>query len=316
MTIPNRFVGGALDLAEIKARAEAREAQEARLAKEAAVRAAGGTPVPTAAVAPFFVVSAQNFEEEVARRSTQVPVIILVGSDRTAESTQLKALLEEFASLANNSFVVGYVDADTTPEIAQVFGVRAVPTVLALAQGQPVASFEGLQPREVLEQWVDALVTQVGSQLPGIPAFAEPAAEVADPRLQEAAQAIAQGNPAQAIVIYEDILQTDPKNTMVRRERDFARVLARLAAVDSLDSVVTAANAAPQDLDKALIAADFELSNGQIESAFTRLIALLPGAKPELKTQVRDRLVELFGIFEATDERVLAARAAMANALF
>ena len=104
----NAYVGGALDLSQVKARAEARQqAQEQPQSN---------------GVQPFFTVTEANFETEVVRRSTEVPVVVLIGTSRSTQSDQLKQDLQELAAAGNLSFLVGYVDADATPQVAQAFG--------------------------------------------------------------------------------------------------------------------------------------------------------------------------------------------------
>ena len=62
-------------------------------------------------------------------------------------------------------------------------------------------------------------------------------------------------------------------------------------------------------------AADAEAAAGDAESAFDRLLALMAAA-PDRKPEIRDRLLELFALFDPTDPRVLAARGKLASALF
>jgi len=62
-------------------------------------------------------------------------------------------------------------------------------------------------------------------------------------------------------------------------------------------------------------AADAEAAAGDAESAFDRLLALM-AAVPDRKPEIRDRLLELFALFDPTDPRVLAARGKLASALF
>ena len=72
MTSPNNaYVGGALDLSQVKARAEARQK-----AQESPQTTAGG-------IQPFFTVTEANFDQDVVRRSTEVPVIVLIGTADT-----------------------------------------------------------------------------------------------------------------------------------------------------------------------------------------------------------------------------------------
>ena len=303
MNNQHRYVSGAIDLGEVKARAEAREQAAA-----AAARPAGSGP------APFITVTPDNFEVEVVRRSTQVPVVVLVGTPRSPESEQLKTDFQSLATAAGGTFIVGYVDADATPTVAQAFGVQALPTVIALGGGRPLTQFEGGQPIDALRSWVDSLVEQVGPQLSGLeetPAEEEPE----DPRLEAALSALNVGDFDAAIAVYDEILAETPGDTNITQARDTAKLLKRLDPVNQTEDPIAAAEAAPEDVEKAFRAADAEVVAGAPERAFDRLIGLMT-AVPGEKARVRDRLIELFALFDAADPRVTTARTKMASALF
>ncbi len=51
--------------------------------------------------------------------------------------------------------------------VAQIFGVQAVPTVVALAGGQPLSSFQGPQPPDQLRGWLDSLLNATAGKLDG-----------------------------------------------------------------------------------------------------------------------------------------------------
>lgn len=303
MTIPNRFVGGALDLGELKARNDAR-------AKAASAPQPGGS---SAGVQPFFQVTETNFEEDVARRSAQVPVVVLVGTARSPQSEQLKTDFADLAAAGGLKFVVGYVDADATPQVAQVFGVQNLPTVIALAAGKPITHFEGGQPRESLEQWVAALVQQVGAQLPGIPdAGEQPQEPELDPRVTQAEDALNAGDFDAAITVYDAILEDDPKATDIKQARDTTKLLKRISGVeDPIAEAETDPSPAAQ-----MHAADAEVVAGVPEKAFDRLINTMKVTAGDEKAALRERLLELFGLFDAGDPRVLAARTKLASALY
>ena len=303
MNNQHRYVSGAIDLGEVKARAEAREQAAA-----AAARPAGSGP------APFITVTPENFEVEIVRRSTQLPVVVLVGTPRSPESEQLRTDLEALATAAGGTFIVGYADADATPAVAQAFGVQMLPTVIALGGGRPLTQFEGGQPLDALRSWVDSLVEQVGPQLSGLeeaPAEEEPE----DPRLEAALAALNTGDFDAAIAVYDEILAETPGDTNITQARDTARLLKRLDPVNQTEDPIAAADAAPGDVEKQFRAADAEIVAGAPERAFDRLIGLMT-AQPGEKARVRDRLVELFALFDAADPRVTAARTKMASALF
>ncbi len=303
MNTPHRYVSGAIDLGEIKARAEAREQASA-----AAVHQHTGS-----GPAPFLTVTMDNFEAEIVRRSMEVPVVVLVGSPRSPESEQLRTDLETLATAANLAYIVGYVDADVIPQVAQAFGVQVLPTVIALGGGRPMTQFEGSQPLDSLRQWLDTLVEQVGPQLSGLQVEEEEVPE--DPRLQDALAALNTGDFDAAIAVYDEILAETPGDTDITQARDTAKLLKRLDPQNRTEDPIAVADAAPEDVDKQFTAADAEVVAGDPGRAFDRLIALMT-AVPGEKLRIRDRLVELFALFDVADPRVATARTKMASALF
>ncbi len=312
MTNPNRFVSGAIDLGEVKARAESRQkAHEEGPASHA---------IPTS-----VDVTMENLENEVLRRSTQVPVIVLIGTSRSPDSEQVRADFTALAAKAGLQFIFAYIDADTHPDAAQVFGVQGLPTTIAVAAGRPLADFQGGQPAEALQQWVGSVIQAVGSQLGGLPEGAVPAdgaapqapvEEPEDPRLDAATEALNNGDFDAAIAIYDQILAGEPGNTEIKQARDTSMLMGRLGSIPADIDVVAEADADPTDADKAFAAADAELVAGNPEGSFDRLIALLMRTVGKDKEMVKDRLIELFGLFDPSDPRVLTARRKMASALY
>lgn len=323
MTTPNRFAAGAIDLGEVKARAEAKAEAEARAKADAARAAAGGpssaNPATGGPVALAADLTMDNVEAELIKRSAQVAVIVLIGTARSPESEQLKSDFTQLAQSASGRFVFRYIDADSQPQVAQMFGIQGLPTVVAIASGQPIANFEGGQPLEALQQWTAAVVKAVDGQLPGLPDQAEVDShqeEPEDPRFVAAAQALQAGDFDNAIAQYEEILAHEPKNKEAMQARDSAKLLKRLNQEDGSANPVADADADPHNVEKAFAAADAHIAEGNPEAAFDRLIALMSNSSGDQKGAIKDRLLELFALFEATDARVITARSKMASALF
>jgi putative thioredoxin len=312
MTNPQSgFVGGALDLSQVKAQAEAREAAKNQ----------SNSAGHTGGIAPFFDVTDGNFENEVVRRSTQIPVIAIIGTPRSPASEQLKADFKELAEAGGLKFIVGYIDADTFPQIAQVFGVQQLPTVVAIGAGQPLTNFEGAQPKEALQQWVDALVEQIGLKLKGLdaqdmPQEAESQEVAEDPRLAEAESKLNQSDFDGAMAVYDSILADEPDNAEIRQARNTTQLLKRLDPANRTTDPIAAAQQEPENIHAQFDAADAEIVAGNPEAGFDRLIALIAGNVAGEKDRVRDRLLELFALFDATDPRVLAARTKLASSLY
>lgn len=303
----NAYVGGALDLSQVKARAEARQkAQESPQADDSGVQ-------------PFFTVTEANFEQDVVRRSAEVPVVVLIGTARSTQSEQLRTDLQDLAMQGNLSFLVAYVDADATPQVAQVFGVKNLPTVVALGAGQPLTNFEGAQPRDALKQWVDTLVQNVGPQLKGLQGdqgSEQSKEKEEDPRLQEAESFLNAGDFDGALNVYNSILDSEPDNLQIKQARDTTMLLKRLDPANQTEDPIAAAERDNGDVDKQMRAADAEVVAGAPEKAFDRLIETMKATAGDEKARVRGRLLELFGLFEASDPRVLEARTKLASALY
>lgn len=277
MTNP-QFTGGAIDLGALADRND--EAQ-------------GGFE-------PFITVTEANVEKDIFERSMQIPVVLLIGTPRSPDSESLKAQFERL-SVGHRAFLVGYLDADATPQVAQAMGVRVLPTVVALAGGRPVANFEGNQPTDELEQWVGALVSQVGPQLQGLADDTTPAEDTEDPRLDRATEALNAGDFDAATAVYDEILADDPTNADIKQAKATVAVLKRVQGQGEPEG----------DVEKLLWLADKEFVAGQPEAAFDRLLEHVK-AEPRAK----ERLLELLTLLEPGDERVIAARTRLASALF
>ncbi|WP_459587885.1 co-chaperone YbbN [Corynebacterium camporealensis] len=294
MTNPNAgFTGGAFDLSQLK------ETSQQEVADSAS----------------FFTVTEENFEQDLVRRSAEVPVVALIGSSRSSASEELRKDFADLAKQGGGKFVVGYVNADKTPQIAQVFGVKNLPTTVALAAGQPVTNFEGAQPREALQQWTDMLAQKLGPQLSGASEQPqEEEEEPTDPRLLAAEEALNRGDFDAATATYDEILASEPDNAEIKQARDTVQLLRRLQGTGT--DPLGAADAAPDDVNAQLVAADSEVVAGTPEKAFDRLLDFIQTHAGDDKQAAKDRLLELFKLYDAADPRVLDARTRLASALY
>ncbi|MBO0677910.1 tetratricopeptide repeat protein [Mycolicibacterium sp. S2-37] len=300
MTRPRPSIGpalaGAVDLSALKQRPAAEAA-----APGAAPGAAGAVEVTEA-----------NLEAEVLVRSSQVPVVVLLWTPRSDASVALGQTLSELAATDRGKWSLATVNVDTTPRIAQMFGVQAVPTVVALAGGQPISSFQGPQPADQLRRWIDSLLEATAGKLAGGPEAGEP--EQVDPEIARARDLLDEGEFDAALAAYEAILAAQPGNAEAKGAVRQIAFLQR--ATTRRPDAVAAADADPGDIDAAFDAADVEIMQQQVETAFDRLIALVKRTAGDDRTRVRTRLIELFELFDQADPEVIAGRRKLANALY
>jgi putative thioredoxin len=308
-------LSGAVDLSGLKARAEA--ATKAKAAPAAAPSGDGATPTGSFVIE----VTEETFQAEVVERSLQVPVIVDLWAEWCGPCKQLSPVLERLAQAANGAWILAKVDVDANPRIAQLFGVQSIPTVVAIAGGQPVEAFAGAQPEPQIRQWLSALLDALRDRLPGIRAAEEgadgdeePLPEPEDPRFVAAESAFENGDFEAAAAAYQKILDEEPANEQARSALAQVKFLARAEAADP--SAVDRADTSPEDVDAQLQAADVELANQRVEQAFKRLLDLIRRTAGTDRDRARTHLVELFGLFPAEDPTVAKARRDLASALY
>lgn len=108
--------------------------------------------------APEFIV---NVDEGSAQallidESFKRPVVVDFWADWCGPCKQLMPVLEKLANEYAGAFLLAKVNADEQQMLSSQLGVRSLPTVMIIKDGQPIDGFAGAQPesavREVLEK--------------------------------------------------------------------------------------------------------------------------------------------------------------------
>ncbi|WP_007471041.1 tetratricopeptide repeat protein [Segniliparus rugosus] len=302
---------GAVDLSALKANAD-RPARPAQPSQEPA------TPVDSEHV---FDVAEADFESQVLERSTRQLVVVDLWATWCQPCKQLSPVLEGLAAQSGGRWVLAKVDVDENQRIAQVFGARSIPMVVAIAGGRPVSAFQGAQPEPVVKQWLADVLEQVA------PLFGqeEDAEEPTDPRLVAASEALADNDFAKARALFEDIKErgtdeTEGSKKAAARQATAEAGLREVAFLERVSAISPDAVAAAQensgDVDAQLEVADLEVAAGRAGQAFDRLIGVVKTSPEPGKTTARKRLLELFELFDPADPTVIAARRKLASALY
>ncbi len=86
------------------------------------------------------------------------PVVVDFWADWCEPCKVLMPMLEKIATEYQGAFLLAKVNADEQQMITQQFGVRSLPTVMVIQDGQPVDGFAGAQPetqvRAMLEKYL------------------------------------------------------------------------------------------------------------------------------------------------------------------
>ena len=301
---------GAVDLSQLAARA-----------KQAAGPAESGAPTGATYVVE---VSEQTFEAEVIRKSIKHPVVVELYSPRVSTGQQLSDALTALAAEAAGRYLLARINVDTAPGIVQALGLQAVPTVIAVINGQIAPLFQGVLSKEqagaYIEQLLKAAVANgiVGRADPvtGPTADASTATDqpISDPRFAAADEALDKGDYATALAEFDKLLQADPNDAEAKIGKAQVGLLARAATLDPRAVLARAADSSA--LEDQFAAADVEMVTGRADAAFDRLLQLIKQTAGEERNTARLRLLELFETLGSGDERVLKARRDLMAALF
>lgn len=303
-------LSGAVDLSALKARAEA--ANQPPPPAGTAGPAATVPQAPSGPASQFVVDVTEAAFQSVIEQSMQAPIVLALWSPRSPQSVELLQTLEDLAVESAGTWLLGRIDADAQPRIAQALQVEAVPSVRAVLQGQVVAEFTGVQGDAELRAFLKSLVEAAGGTLP------EGAGPPEDPRVDEAEAAVADGDLDRAVTLYESLLSDQPAHAFAADALRQVKLMQRVgdSGADDSAAAVAAADAAPDDVELQCTAADLEVAEGRYDSAFARLLHVVRTGEDDPKDRARARLIELFAVVGDTDPAVGKARRELASVLF
>ena len=262
----------------------------------------------------------------IVEQSVQVPVILDLRSPSSPASGELSSTMQTLATEYGGRFLLGRADVEAHPQIAQAFQVQAAPAVVALIKGQPLPLFQGAQPLEQIRAVIDEVLrvaaengvtgqVDVGEEVEDGEA-PEPEPEPLPPHIQAAYDAIENDDLDGAAAAFEKQLNEQPGDAEAKAGLAQVDLGRRLSGLDVQTVLTTVAQAASDDVEAHLAAADVEAASGRVDAAFNRLISLVRVTAGDDREQARKRLLELFLIVPEDSPELLKARRDLATALY
>ena len=98
-----------------------------------------------------------TFETDVVERSHATPVVVDFWADWCEPCHMLDPVLAEAVEARGGGVVLAKVDIDANPAIADRFGIRGIPAVKGFKNGRVAAEFVGVQSRQAVDAFLDAL---------------------------------------------------------------------------------------------------------------------------------------------------------------
>lgn len=279
----------------------------------------------------IFDATEANFEIEVIQASLKTPVLVDFWAAWCGPCKQLGPVLEKIVAGYNGALKLAKVDTDAQQQLAAVFGIRSLPTVVLVKDGQMVDGFMGALPegqvREFLSRHLAAAPAETEPAPP--PAVAESPAQAIDrlrkeiasapdkPELKlDLALALMQSGDADAAQAELDALPSnlaeDARARRLRNQLDFARVLKDAPDMAALRArLVTDANDhAARDLLGVRL-----LLDGDAAAGLDEFLHILRNARAWNDGAAKKRLIAAFSVLD-DDDLVGTYRRKMASLLF
>ena len=120
-------------------------------------------------------VTVENFQSVVGEQSKTTPVLLEFYAEGAEQCASTSALLQKLAAEYAGKFILGRVEVKQNPQIVQQLGIKALPTIKIIFQGQMAGDIEGpaeeqqlrgaldqitMSPMERVREQVDLLVLQ------------------------------------------------------------------------------------------------------------------------------------------------------------
>lgn len=287
--------------------------------------AAGGAPGGAAGgVSGAYTVQVdeKNFQSVLESSMNAAVLLAFYSGSRSPESVRLADDLQALSNEFEGRFLLGRVDVDAVPQIAQAVQVPSVPYVFLVAQGRPMPLLQAAAPLEDLRTALTQVLQQLATggfagrhQPRAGEVDAETGEETLDPRYAPAQDALERGDIDAAVAEYQKLVDANPADAEAAAGLAMAKVLQRTSGVD-LNAARAEAAANPDDVDAQTLVADLDLLGGHVDDAFNRLIDLVRRTADTDRDRARTHLIDLFGAVGNADPRVQRARRDLASALF
>ena len=257
-------------------------------------------------------VTQENLVTDFVSKSKEKVVVLLAWSTRSSQSKEILEILGKLEAADKATWLLGTVDVDSQPQVAQALQIKSVPVAIAIVAEQLLPLFESVPPADQVRLVINKLL-ELASQK-GVGKAPEAPTEIPMEAEEEAAYAaMEKGDYKAAKNSYEAWLKRKPNEAVAIVGLAQVNLMIR---IDGLDPVLTLQNAKDDDLTSQLMCADIQIASGDLSGAFDRLLKVIKLKKDGEADKAKAHLISLFNLVDPTVPRLVKARSELASVLF
>lgn len=214
------------------------------------------------ATAHIVEIDESNAQQLLIEESMTRPVIVDFWADWCGPCKQLMPILEKLAEEYQGAFLLAKVNADEQQMLAQQLGVRSLPTVMVIKDGQPIDGFSGAQPESAVREMLD-------KHLPPPQAGA----------LAEAEQLLADGDIPGALALYRSAWEESGQK--LEMTLAYAAALVSANRLDEAETVLQGVRLADQNAQYEQLMAQIELGREAARSPEVEALEAALASSPD-----------------------------------